>query len=97
LEEKQTSFHSRSLNKETKSMEFERDLNLDATELRLGLPGTATKQSEKQTPNSNLAKSNKRSLPDMNEEPAGSSRENSSTVSSNDKKSHDQETAPPIK
>lgn len=76
-------------------MEFERDLNLDATELRLGLPGTATKQSEKQTPNSNLAKSNKRSLPDMNEDPAGSSRENSSTVSSNEEKSHDQETAPP--
>ncbi|KAB5529437.1 hypothetical protein DKX38_019518 [Salix brachista] len=79
-------------------MEFERDLHLDATELRLGLPGTATKQSsEKQKPNSNLAKSNKRSLPDMNEESEGSSRENSRTVSSNEKKSHDQETAPPIK
>ncbi|KAJ6384327.1 hypothetical protein OIU78_027603 [Salix suchowensis] len=33
----------------------------------------------------------------MNEESAGSSRESSRTVSSNDKKSHDQETAPPIK
>ena len=76
-------------------MEFERDLNLDATELRLGLPGTATKQSEKQTPNSNLAKSNKRSLPDMNEDSAGGSE--SSSVSSNDKKSDEQETAPPTK
>ncbi|CAK7340979.1 unnamed protein product [Dovyalis caffra] len=79
-------------------MAFERDLNLEATELRLGLPGTATQQLlEKQTPTSNGSKSNKRSLPDMNEESAGSSRENSSTVSSNDKKSHGQETAPPNK
>nr|ABK94072.1 unknown [Populus trichocarpa] len=76
-------------------MEFERDLNLEATELRLGLPGTATEQLEKQTPNSNVTKSNKRSLPDMNEDSAG--RRESSSVSSNDKKSHEQETAPPTK
>ncbi|KAJ6918496.1 hypothetical protein NC651_012673 [Populus alba x Populus x berolinensis] len=76
-------------------MEFERDLNLEATELRLGLPGTATEQLEKQTPNSNVTKSNKRSLPDMNEDSAG--RSESSSVSSNDKKSDEQETAPPSK
>jgi auxin-responsive protein IAA len=83
------------LNKEKRSMEFERDLNLEATELRLGLPGTATEQLEKQTPNSNVTKSNKRSLPDMNEDSAG--RRESSSVSSNDKKSHEQETDPPTK
>ena len=76
-------------------MVYERDLNLEATELRLGLPGTVTEQSEKQKPNSNATKSNKRSLPDMNGE-SEVRRENSS-VSSNDKKSHGQETAPPIK
>ncbi|KAJ6305686.1 hypothetical protein OIU78_021094 [Salix suchowensis] len=76
-------------------MEFDRDLNLEATELRLGLPGTVTEQSEKQKPNSNATKSNKRSLPDMNGE-SEVRRENSS-ASSNDKKSHGQETAPPIK
>ncbi|XP_034918064.1 auxin-induced protein 22B [Populus alba] len=76
-------------------MEFERDLNLEATELRLGLPGTATEQLEKQTPNSNVTKSNKRSLPDMNEDSAA--RSESSSVSSNDKKSDEQETAPPTK
>ncbi|KAJ6413801.1 hypothetical protein OIU84_006577 [Salix udensis] len=76
-------------------MVYERDLNLEATELRLGLPGTVTELSEKQKPNSNATKSNKRSLPDMNGE-SEVRRENSS-VSSNDKKSHGQETVPPIK
>ncbi|KAG5245000.1 auxin-induced protein [Salix suchowensis] len=76
-------------------MEFDRDLNLEATELRLGLPGTVTEQSEKQKPNSNVTKSNKRSLPDMNGE--SEVRRENSIVSSNDKKSHGQETAPPIK
>lgn len=49
-----------------------RDLNLDATELRLGLPGTA-EESQKQTPPPPppLARSNKRALPDMNDDQPG--------------------------
>lgn len=76
-------------------MAFQRDgddLNLEATELRLGLPGT-TKDSEKQTLAA-TANCNKRSLLDMNEESAGS-RTNNSNVSYN--KKDDQETAPPTK
>lgn len=65
---------------------YEKDLNLEATELRLGLPGT--KKPEKQAPPS-LKTSNKRPLPDMNEE-SGSG--NNSSVS-DDGKSH-RETAP---
>ncbi|KAJ4832644.1 hypothetical protein Tsubulata_001396 [Turnera subulata] len=72
---------------------FGRDLlNLEATELRLGLPGTQD-QLDKQTPPAIAAKSNKRSLPDMNEETLVSSRDNNS---SDDKKS-DQPAAPPSK
>lgn len=73
-------------------MAFERDLNLEATELRLGPPGTATEELEKQTLPSSAAKSNKRPLLHLNAE-AGP--RDSSDVS-NDKKS-DQETVPPIK
>lgn len=65
---------------------YEKDLNLEATELRLGLPGT--KKPEKQAPPS-LKTSNKRALPDMNED-SGSG--NNSSVS-DDGKSH-RETAP---
>ncbi|KAJ9185837.1 hypothetical protein P3X46_005424 [Hevea brasiliensis] len=75
-------------------MAFQRDgdLNLEATELRLGPPGT-TEEPEKQTHPTTTAKCNKRSLPDMNEESAGS-RTNNSNVS-NEKK-HDR-TSPPTK
>lgn len=41
-------------------MAFKGDLNLEATELRLGLPGTA--DHEKKTPPAGLTKSNKRGL-----------------------------------
>ncbi|KAF3959133.1 hypothetical protein CMV_016021 [Castanea mollissima] len=71
-----------------KSLVFEKDLNLEATELRLGLPGT--KESEKQTPST--IKSNKRVLPDMSEECG--SKDNS--IVSHVKKC-DQEVAPPAK
>lgn len=47
-----------------------RDLNLDATELRLGLPGTA-RESEKQTPSPPTARTSKRALPDINEDHPG--------------------------
>lgn len=67
-------------------MAFEKDLNLDATALRLGLPGT----SEEQT--SASGKSNKRALPDMNEESV--SGDNSNVA---DARKCDQETAPPSK
>lgn len=70
-------------------MAFEKDLNLDATELRLGLPGTS-EESEKQT--SPSLRPNKRALPDMNEESVSSD----SNVTAAIKKS-DQETAPPTK
>ncbi|KAJ0078774.1 hypothetical protein Patl1_23295 [Pistacia atlantica] len=52
-----------------------RDLNLDATELRLGLPG-ATEESEKQTPPP-IARGNKRALPDMNDDQPGPCNDNS--------------------
>ncbi|OMO96338.1 hypothetical protein COLO4_15352 [Corchorus olitorius] len=70
-------------------MAFEKDLNLDATELRLGLPGTS-EESEKQT--STSLRPNKRALPDMNEESVSSD----SNVAAATKKS-DQEIAPPAK
>ncbi|KAE8729674.1 Auxin-induced protein 22E [Hibiscus syriacus] len=47
-------------------MTFEKDLNLDANELRLGLPGTS-EESKKQA-STTLKISNKRALPDMNEQ-----------------------------
>ncbi|KAK8712676.1 hypothetical protein V6N13_147906 [Hibiscus sabdariffa] len=65
-------------------MAFEKDFNLDATELRLGLPGTS-EESEKQA-STTLRISNKRAMTDMNED---------SSVAA-DKKC-DQETAPPTK
>ncbi|KAK4596462.1 hypothetical protein RGQ29_014485 [Quercus rubra] len=71
-----------------KSIKFEKDLNLEATELRLGLPGT--KESEKQTPSA--IKSNKRVLPDMSEECGYEDNSNVSHV-----KKCDQEVAPPAK
>lgn len=68
-------------------MAFERDLNLEATELRLGLPGTQE------------SRSNKRSLPDMNivddeEHRSGSSRV---TSKASDPTKSKEETTPPSK
>ncbi|KAH9753960.1 auxin-responsive protein IAA4 [Citrus sinensis] len=68
-------------------MAFERDLNLEATELRLGLPGTQE------------SRSNKRSLPDMNIVDDQDHRSGSSRVianASNATKS-EEETTPPSK
>ncbi|XWS57688.1 hypothetical protein CRYUN_Cryun09bG0194700 [Craigia yunnanensis] len=73
-------------------MAFEKDLNLDATELRLGLPGTSEESAEKLT--SPTFMSNKRALPDMNEE-SMSTDQNSIVVAAT--KKCDQETAPPTK
>lgn len=68
-------------------MAFERDLNLEATELRLGLPGTQE------------SRSNKRSLPDMNivddeDHQPGSSRV---TCNASDATKSEEETTPPSK
>nr|AVQ94620.1 Aux/IAA2 [Carya cathayensis] len=49
-------------------MAFDKELNLEATELRLGLPGI--KESEKQP--SSTIKSNKRAFPNMDEKSCGS-------------------------
>ncbi|XWS64705.1 hypothetical protein CRYUN_Cryun05aG0026400 [Craigia yunnanensis] len=73
-------------------MAFDKDLNLDATELRLGLPGTSEESAEKLT--STSLRSNKRALPDMNEESMSS--DHNSNVEAAAKKC-DQETAPPTK
>ncbi|XWS58350.1 hypothetical protein CRYUN_Cryun08bG0026600 [Craigia yunnanensis] len=69
-------------------MAFEKDLNLEATELRLGLPGTSD-ESEKQT--SPTLRNNKRALLDMNEESVSS--DQNSNVATAAKKC-DQETTP---
>ncbi|XVF42192.1 hypothetical protein PTKIN_Ptkin01aG0340200 [Pterospermum kingtungense] len=69
-------------------MAFEKDLNLDATELRLGLPGTSEESPEKLT-----LRSNKRALPDMNDEASMSSHDHNSDVAPAAKKC-DQDTAP---
>lgn len=44
---------------------YENDLNLKATELRLGLPGT--EENEEQTPATAARNNNKRSSPDCND------------------------------
>lgn len=67
---------------------MEKDLNLEATELRLGLPGT--KESDKQTPST--IKNNKRMLSNMDDESGSKDISNVSHV-----KKCDQEIAPPAK
>ncbi|GMY20858.1 auxin-induced protein 22D-like [Fagus crenata] len=67
---------------------MEKDLNLEATELRLGLPGT--KELDKQTPST--IKSNKRMLSNMDDECGSKDISNVSHV-----KKCDQEIAPPTK
>lgn len=70
-------------------MAFEKDLiHFEATELRLGLPGT--KEFEKKAPTS--VNSNKRALPNMNEECETKDNSNASHV-----EKCDQEIAPPAK
>ncbi|KAG4112666.1 hypothetical protein ERO13_D13G175400v2 [Gossypium hirsutum] len=63
-------------------MAFEKDLNLDATELRLGLPGTSDESAKNQTP-ATLRSNNKRALP-----------EESMSSNATASKNCDQETAP---
>lgn len=63
-------------------MAFEKDLNLDVTELRLGLPGTSDESAKNQTP-ATLRSNNKRALP-----------EESLSSSATASKNCDQETAP---
>ncbi|XVE89882.1 hypothetical protein DITRI_Ditri20bG0030900 [Diplodiscus trichospermus] len=74
-------------------MAFQKDLNLDATELRLGLPGTSEESAEKLP--SPTPRCNKRALPDMNEE--SMSDYHNSNVATVPAKKCDQETAPPTK
>lgn len=69
-------------------MAFEKDLNLDATELRLGLPGTSEESSDKLTSPA-LKISNKRALPDMNDD--------NSNISAAAQKCNQDSAAPPIK
>ncbi|XVF06317.1 hypothetical protein REPUB_Repub06bG0037000 [Reevesia pubescens] len=75
-------------------MAFEKDLNLDATELRLGLPGTSEESAAEKQTSPTLRGANKRALPDMNE--ASVSTDDNSNVAAAAKKC-DQETAPPTK
>ncbi|GAB4830465.1 Auxin-induced protein 22E [Ancistrocladus abbreviatus] len=68
------------------------DLNLKATELRLGLPGSD--ELENQLTSSSVARSNKRSSPEMAED-CGSSTNNSGGSDARDRKSELQDSAPP--
>ncbi|GLT95167.1 hypothetical protein SLE2022_128640 [Rubroshorea leprosula] len=70
----------------------QRDINLEATELRLGLPGTSEENSDHQKQTSAGGRSNKRALPDMSEESLG--RENSNSTNA---KKIDPESGPPTK
>uniref|UniRef100_A0A2P2NZZ2 Auxin-responsive protein n=1 Tax=Rhizophora mucronata TaxID=61149 RepID=A0A2P2NZZ2_RHIMU len=74
-------------------MGFERDLNHEATELRLGLPGSTSTTSTPSQDHVASPKTNKRSLPDMNEESTESKDDNCINVLNNEKKGH-QETPP---
>ncbi|KAL5768239.1 hypothetical protein ACOSP7_014795 [Xanthoceras sorbifolium] len=76
-------------------MAFDRDLNMEeATELRLGLPGTS-KESEKQIPSTTTTTttkgSNKRALLDMNDVESGSTQQQQQQQQEVD----NQESAPP--
>lgn len=72
-----------------KSMAFGKDLNLEATELRLGLPGTSP---DDQSSPINRTNSNKRALPSDDQNPPESRREiNSDPTKCN------QENPPPTK
>ncbi|CAI0432674.1 unnamed protein product [Linum tenue] len=75
-------------------MGCEKDLNLEATELRLGLPGS-TASAEPPTP-SNISSNNKRQLADINPDSGFRSAAVSSS-SSGDKKSDLDQSAPPAK
>lgn len=70
-------------------MSYEKDLNLEATELRLGLPGI--KEVEKQAPCGVQKTGNKRAFPDINEE-SGSG--NNSSVSDDGKSDREKGPAP---
>ncbi|XWS42514.1 hypothetical protein CRYUN_Cryun16bG0020600 [Craigia yunnanensis] len=72
-------------------MAFEKDLNLEATELRLGLPSNSD-ESDKQT--SPTLRSNKRALPDMNEESVSNDHNSNVATAA---KNCDPETAPSTK
>ncbi|CAN1169742.1 Auxin-induced protein 22B [Linum perenne] len=75
-------------------MVFDKDLNLEATELRLGLPGTTKSDEPPPTPTTDVT-NKKRSLPDMNEDSSASRSAVTTTSSSTaDKKS---DSAPPTK
>lgn len=69
-------------------MAFEReDLKLEATELRLGLPGTDKDQSAEKNTTAGAIKSNKRALlADVNEEDLQSPSSDFSNANSNNKK-----------
>lgn len=72
-----------------RSQTCENDLHLEATELRLGLPGT--KDPENQSLSNNVARTNKRSSPDQI--PEDSSSTNNSSVSD----ARNQDCPPPSK
>ncbi|KAG7030308.1 Auxin-induced protein 22D, partial [Cucurbita argyrosperma subsp. argyrosperma] len=70
-------------------MAFEKDLNLEATELRLGLPGTSP---DDQSSPINRIISNKRALPSDDQNPPESGRDSNSDLTKSD-----QENPPPTK
>lgn len=76
--------------KKDRTMEFDKELNFEATELRLGLPGT--KESEKQPPKA--LKSNKRAFSDVNQEEFAS-KDSSQIVSHVQKSDEEIPSSPP--
>ncbi|KAB5557510.1 hypothetical protein DKX38_008419 [Salix brachista] len=73
-----------------RSMAFESDLNLKATELRLGLPGSDEPEKPSTTPS---VRSNKRASPEISEE----SRSKGSSCVSSKVESGERDSAPPAK
>ncbi|KAJ6337016.1 hypothetical protein OIU76_006809 [Salix suchowensis] len=74
-----------------RSMAYERHLNLEATELRLGLPGSD--EAPEKTSATPSVRSNKRASPEISEE----SRSKGSSSLSSDVENCEGETAPPAK
>jgi len=72
-----------------RSETYENDLHLEATELRLGLPGSS--EPEKKSTTTNIIASNKRALPEMPEDSG------SSTNNSNVSDARNEDGSPPTK
>lgn len=75
-----------------RSMAYERHLNLEATELRLGLPGSD--EAPEKTSTTPSVRSNKRASPEISED---QSRSKGSSSLSSEVENCEGETAPPAK